>query len=86
MVQTFEWVGQHARLLAESSAGVEIPEFDASCKADWSFSESSLSGKLLFLFIYVSLFAQDSYLNSVELLSMRVLISLWNTYKGALQN
>ena len=39
-----------------------------------------------YLFIYLLLFTQDSLFNSVELLSMRVLPSLRDSYKGALQN
>ena len=41
---------------------------------------------IYYLFIFLLLFTQDSLFSSVELLSMRVLPSLRNTYKGALQN
>ena len=39
---------------------------------------------LFYLLFYLLLFTQNSFFNSVELLSMRVLLSLRNTYKGAI--
>ena len=54
-------------------------------KATWLFLLSRYTGTSPFLFIYL-LFTHDSLFNYVELLSLRVLLSLRNTYRGALQN
>ena len=52
-----------------------------TAKDSWHFGTN-----FNFYFIYLRLFTQDSLFSSAELLSMRVLPSLRNTYKGALQN
>ena len=51
-----------------------------------SNKEKKISFTNQFVFIYLLLFTQECLFSSAELLSMRILPSLRNTYKGALQN
>ena len=56
LVETFERVGEHSRLLTEPSAGVEIPESHASRKTDRPFPSCVISGKLdtLYLLMHIT--------------------------------